>query len=540
MNRSERSWRLASTLALLLSAPLACGDDEGETSDSEGDSPAVALLAEPKITLYPEQPMIVDIELEFPRPTHVTLEHSADPGVRVVPNPDVQSETHGETSVDESTARHYLRVRGLRPETLHRLELTARLDDGTPDVNDAAPLERAVEFVTPPALPDFQPIYEITRDETAADAIDPSYRAFTMAGVYSTGYHSATVIDPNGVTRWHAALPNEGTSPTTIFAGLALRDDGSLLFTQENRVSIVDELTRERVGVDADELGVALLHHDVIELPGGSLLALGTTFRELIDPTLDPPAPGLVAGDRLVEFRMPEAPGLPPELLWSWDAFDHLDTQRVRLGFDQPLADPISGELALDWTHANAVVHDPRDDSLLLSLRHQDWILKIDRASGAILWRLGIEGDFTLEEGAWFFHQHSPQWQPDGSLLVYDNGCANPYLDDLLERSRAVIYTLDPEAGTARVTWSDELDERLSAIAGDADRLPGGNLMVLDSFIVEDFIDGLPQVRSLLRELDPARPGAPLWSARLPLNMFLYRATPWTRLPGERGGATSR
>jgi hypothetical protein len=38
--------------------------------------------------------------------------------------------------------------------------------------------------------------------------------------------------------------------------------------------------------------------------------------------------------------------------------------------------------------------------------------------------RLGARqrGDFTLESGTWFFHQHSPEWQPDGSLLPYDNG----------------------------------------------------------------------------------------------------------------------
>ena len=159
------------------------------------------------------------------------------------------------------------------------------------------------------------------------------------------------------------------------------------------------------------------------KLPGGSLLVIGTSFREITYPDL---GPRLVAGDLLIEFRMPEAQGGAPELLWTWDAFEHLDPQRVRDGFNEPIAEPGTGALAHDWTHVNAVVHDPRDDSLLVSVRHQDWILKLDRETGDIAWRLGIEGDFTLEEGAWFFHQHSPQWQPDGALLVYDNGNNRP------------------------------------------------------------------------------------------------------------------
>lgn len=48
----------------------------------------------------------------------------------------------------------------------------------------------------------------------------------------------------------------------------------------------------------------------------------------------------------------------------------------------------------MDWCHANAVSHDPRDDSLLVSLRHQDCIIKIDRRSGDLVWILGDPGNW--------------------------------------------------------------------------------------------------------------------------------------------------
>ncbi len=55
---------------------------------------------------------------------------------------------------------------------------------------------------------------------------------------------------------------------------------------------------------------------------------------------------------------------------------------------------------ANDWMHTNSVAYSPADGNVLLSVRNQDWILKIDyrdgTGTGAIVWRLGKEGDFSL------------------------------------------------------------------------------------------------------------------------------------------------
>lgn len=55
-----------------------------------------------------------------------------------------------------------------------------------------------------------------------------------------------------------------------------------------------------------------------------------------------------------------------------------------------------------DWTHSNALVYSPSDGNLLLSVRHQSWVLKIDYNNGAgtgnLLWRLGYQGDFALTQ----------------------------------------------------------------------------------------------------------------------------------------------
>ena len=69
---------------------------------------------------------------------------------------------------------------------------------------------------------------------------------------------------------------------------------------------------------------------------------------------------------------------------WAWNGFDHMDVSRP----------PVLGEIvqanstgpttavpslpAVDWLHINAVSLSPTDGNLVLSIRHQDWVVKID------------------------------------------------------------------------------------------------------------------------------------------------------------------
>ena len=92
---------------------------------------------------------------------------------------------------------------------------------------------------------------------------------------------------------------------------------------------------------------------------------------------------------------------------------------------------------AKDWLHANSLYYWPTDNSggasgdILMSLRHQDWILKIDynngTGTGNILWRMGPGGDFTFnniynDPWPWFSHQHDAAIESTGVLSLFDNG----------------------------------------------------------------------------------------------------------------------
>ena len=86
------------------------------------------------------------------------------------------------------------------------------------------------------------------------------------------------------------------------------------------------------------------------------------------------------------------------------------------------------------------------DDHLFVNSYELCRILKVDRATGDVVWELGEGGDFELLAGEWFCNQHDPELQPDGSWLVYDNSLEGP--------SRVVEVAVDEETMTAEIVWS--------------------------------------------------------------------------------------
>ena len=186
-----------------------------------------------------------------------------------------------------------------------------------------------------------------------------------------------------------------------------------------------------------------------------------------------------VLGDALVDLNPNHNP------VWVWDTFDHLDVNRHPMNFP-------------DWTHCNAIFYSADDGNLLLSSRHQSWVMKIDyqngQGAGDLLWRLGYQGDFTLTNGQnpdWFYAQHyanvvSPNTTGVFELLLFDNG------DDRVVDasgdacgtsgqpacySRVPILQVDETAMTATLLWQDNLSPVYSFWGGSAQQLGDGDLV---------------------------------------------------------------
>lgn len=227
---------------------------------------------------------------------------------------------------------------------------------------------------------------------------------------------------------------------------------------------------------------IPAFHHEARLMPNGEMLVLGTIERLLTD--VQGPGEVDIVGDVILSLDRNW------NLTWSWNAFDHLDVTRAALqgetctsnGAGCPVL--LLAEEANDWIHANAIGYDPADGSLILSMRHQDWVAKIDYQNGlgdgTVLWRLGPDGDFAAisdEPHPWFTHQHDPNIVLNGhTLITFDNGNGNPAClansDDCVSRGQAWI--LDEDAMTAELTLSADLQNYAQAV-GSGQLLRNGN-----------------------------------------------------------------
>lgn len=216
-------------------------------------------------------------------------------------------------------------------------------------------------------------------------------------------------------------------------------------------------------------------HHDFAMLPNGHLIVIASEQQTL--PVNGYPNPVLVTGDVLIDLDQNRKP------VWVWSTFDHLDVNRHPMNFP-------------DWTHCNAIVYSPSDGDLILSSRHQSWVMKIDynngKGTGNILWKLGYQGDFTLVGGTdpvdWFYAQHDANVSSTNSngtfqMLMFDNG-DNRVLDSSGTicgtttpcASRVPLLQLDETALTATIQWVDPLAPVYTFFGGSARLLANGNI----------------------------------------------------------------
>ncbi len=324
-----------------------------------------------------------------------------------------------------------------------------------------------------------------------------------LTGVTGAAY-GLSVTDLKGNVIWSYKLP--GTPGPTSIQGATLLPDGNFLVSFGSGSSqalggppaagvnvaareinlageIVKEISLPDLNAELTESGYGFqlltFHHDITPLPNGHWLVLGNTTRAF---TNLPGYPGVttVLGDVIVDLDT----NLEP--VWVWNEFDHFDVTR------HPMLFP-------DWTHTNAVVYSKDDGNLVVSMRHQNWVVKVDynngQGAGDVLWRLGAGGDFTLKGGTdptdWQYAQHYPSFASPNtsgvfSLILMDNGndrafpagvtCGSTGAPPCLY-STVPIFQIDEPAKTATLVFHQIAPASLySVFGGSADVLANGNV----------------------------------------------------------------
>lgn len=288
---------------------------------------------------------------------------------------------------------------------------------------------------------------------------------------------------------------------------------------------------------------VLALHHDVTPLPNGHLLILINMVKKLPPSQTGEKGTTSVLGDAVVDLDQNWNP------VWVWNEFNHLDTKRHPMGWP-------------DWTHSNAVLYSIDDGNFIVSIRHQNWIVKVNyrngSGDGSIVWKLGAEGSFKLIGGSdpvdWQYAQHDPGYFGKStagvfSLGVMDNG------DDRLDPARPKctpqsdlpasclystipVFKVNEKAMTATLTFHQKLPhsppnqagkpftDLYSFFGGNTDELANGDVEYdLCGLQIAPAVAGGPEGEaSLVREVtQDANDPKTVWSLTLQSETF-YRA----------------
>ena len=235
---------------------------------------------------------------------------------------------------------------------------------------------------------------------------------------------------------------------------------------------------------------VGAFSHEALQLPNGHTLVLADEEKIFTDGTQgsSPGNPVDIIGDIIVDLDTNW------QVVGYWRAFDHLDANRAAILGEtcaapaQPGCPPITltKGLAQDWLHGNALYFAPSDGSILYSMRHQDWVVKIDYGNGSgtnnILWTLGKGGDFTIASSdayPWFSHQHDPGFLQGGTtmLAMFDNGntrVSPPPLGLGSGDSRGYVLNIDEVHKVVTPVLLADLGY-FSVALGTAEQLSNGN-----------------------------------------------------------------
>jgi len=247
-------------------------------------------------------------------------------------------------------------------------------------------------------------------------------------------------------------------------------------------------------------LAVDGVHHEVVDLPDGTLLTLDTTVVEApaFPVSYDEPttfAPATIVSNGLVQLDRSGAElvrvDLDTVLPMSHIGFNSLDPTPV-------LALP-------DWAHANALVPDPSDGTWLVHLRHLDALVKVS-PEGELRWILGDPAGWPAPQSdalltptgplSWPYHAHAPQVHRDGdelTVVLFDNHNEGhtPYTAGPKAQppSRVVAYRIDETQGTVEQLWEQTIDHEgplYSFALGDADLLDDGTVLGVWGMLTEE------------------------------------------------------
>jgi arylsulfate sulfotransferase len=483
-------WAFFPLFCVVIAGVAGCGNGSGSSSESgngggSGSSGPQSLTTQVGKT---DNPQVALYTLNLPKSGEVTIEFGKDTNYGLNTWTVASSDNGGAVSIF---------VAGMLANTTYHMRADIDYSDGT------SAMDTDHTFATGALPTGMSPVMAVTT--TPGLTPQPGIEMINGTSGNALGLFAT---DLNGNVIWTYNFPDQ--QPGESVQGAKLLPNGDILLavgptssipltqaiaagtpTAVREINLATDIVKQVTitGLNSSlaaagysNLTLQTFHHDVTPLANGHWLVLANTLKQV---TLSgASAPTTVLGDVIIDLDTKLNP------VWVWNEFDHLDVNR------HPYMFP-------DWTHTNAVVYSPDDGNLIVSMRHQNWVVKVDYNNGAgqgdILWRLGPGGDFTLEDSSgdadtnpadWFYAQHYPSFfSPNTSgvfsLGLMDNGDDRAFSDgtncavqgNALCYSTVPVLQLDENAKTAKFQFHQVLSPSLyNNFGGNTDQLDNGNV----------------------------------------------------------------
>ena len=307
------------------------------------------------------------------------------------------------------------------------------------------------------------------------------------------------IVDTQGEIRWYMNQDNFSNYDSRSLdqrgniMGIKQVDDGDLIFGQGLRYYRMDLLGNLK---DNKRLprGFIDYSHDTVEMPNGHiLLRVGKrNYKRKDGKVINSIRDHIIEVDQ--KGNLVEAWDLPTildprrdDLLRALDqgaVCIEVDTSKQgkteEIEINAPFMDIPGVEVGRNWAHVNAIEYDAKDDSLILSVRHQG-VVKIGRDK-QVKWILGTPAGWKGELATkvlkpvdakgkllecsdsgcedtdfdWPWMQHAANLTSKGTLAVFDNGDARGLEQPAMKTdkySRGVEYKIDEKNMTVQQVW---------------------------------------------------------------------------------------
>jgi arylsulfate sulfotransferase len=352
-----------------------------------------------------------------------------------------------------------------------------------------------LSFTTGPISPDYPPTHFIVNVPPTPH--DTQYPVILFQLLPTNQFHWPSATDLAGNVIWYFPAQLQMTRMEAGGNLFGFPDDLTLTEYDlagheilETNVTRINEQLVAKGYRTLDDFNI----HETRRLPNGNILLLGSSdlvSTQYQGGTQQDPVD--ILGDLILVLDH------NLQLVWAWDTFEHEDLNRkatqnevCKHGDAGCPKFPDNFSQANDWLHSNSV-QLTNDGNLLLSERHQDWVLKVNyrngQGDGSVLWKMGPYGDFTILNPPkdtcgdpnvfpWFTHQHDAAFQAQGIggqlgmdvFSVFDDGNLRNQQCGGNQDSRGVVMLVSEPNRTVTLVTEADLGG-YSAALGSADVL---------------------------------------------------------------------